>query len=117
MQLSNSEMIVMRSTLFGPSAVLLVLALLTKSQAQEPAEIAGPWMCDKFCSVWDSGASITIDGEYAICRNERGDLSKGRLLTNRSVRCFGIVGKLADDNESIQWSNGNIWRRDHRQTF
>ena len=107
----------MRRTLFGPSAALIVVASLEISQAKEPAEIVGRWMCDKFCFVWDRGSSITIDGEYAVCTNDRGDISKGRLLTNRSVRCFGLVGQLADDKESIQWSNGDIWRRDHRRSF
>ena len=101
----------MHRALFGRLAALLVLASLTKAQAQEPAEIRGTWFCHNFCSVWDSPSTITIDGEYAVCKNERGDLSKGRLLTKRSVSCFGLVGKLADDNKSIEWSDGNIWRR------
>jgi hypothetical protein len=102
--------------LFGPSALILATSL-TMSQAQESAEIAGRWRCDRFCRTWDSVASITIDGERTVCTNEVGELSKGQSLTNRSVQCFGLVGHLTDDNESIQWSNGNIWRRDHTTTF
>ena len=107
----------MCNKLFGTSAALLLMTSLTVSQAQESVEIAGRWMCDRFCRIWDTGASITISGKDVFCTNELGDLSKGQLLTNRSVRCFGIVGELAGDNETIQWSDGNIWRRDHRTTF
>jgi len=94
----------MRKALFAPTAALLLVVSLTTSYAQDRAEISGQWSCDRFCLIWDSGASIVVDGEYAVCANERGNVCKGRLLTNRSVRCFGIVGQLADDNESIQCS-------------
>jgi hypothetical protein len=107
----------MRRILFGLSAGLVVVVSLAASRAQESASIAGRWRCDRFCFIWDTGASIKIDGEYAVCENERGDLSKGRLLTKRSVQCFDIVGQLSDDNESIEWSNGNLWRRDHSTAF
>lgn len=107
----------MRKKLFGPSAALLIMTSLTVSKAQESVEIAGRWRCDRFCRIWDTGASITIDGKHALCTNELGDVSKGQLLTDRSVSCFGIVGQLTDDNETIHWSNGNIWRRDHRTSF
>jgi hypothetical protein len=107
----------MRWNLFAPFAVLLILASHTMSQAQERPEIAGRWMCDRLCAIWDTGASITIDGKEAICQDERGDVSRGRLLTNRSVRCFGIVGQLTDDSNAIEWTNGHIWRRDRRIAF
>jgi len=88
-----------------------------KAANQALAEIAGRWRCDRFCRMWDTGASIAIDGDRAACTNEVNEVSEGRLLTGRSVRCFGIVGQLADDNDSIQWSDGNLWRRDHRTAF
>jgi hypothetical protein len=87
--------------LFGPSAVLLFMTALTMSQAQGATEIAGRWRCDGFCRIWDTEASIAINGAQAVCTDELGNVSKGQLLTNRSVRCFGIIGQLADDNESI----------------
>jgi hypothetical protein len=103
--------------MFGPSIALILVISLAVAQAQESVEIAGRWRCDRICRIWDTGASITIEGKQAVCTNELGDASEGQLLTNRSVRCFGLVGQLTDDNESIQWSNGNIWRRDHRTSF
>jgi len=106
----------MCKSLFGPSAALLLMTSLTVSQA-EAVEIAGRWRCDRLCRIWDTGASITTDGKQAVCTDELGDVSRGQLLTDRSVSCFGIVGQLTDDNETIYWSDGNIWRRDHRTSF
>ena len=109
----------MRAYLWGPLASLLLIVSLTTSQAHEQPAIAGVWWCASVCFPRYSHAlaTITIDGEYAVCENERGDISKGDLLTDRSVRCFGIVGELANDNETIQWSDGNVWRRDHTTKF
>ena len=107
----------MRRTLFGRSVVLLVLASSSISNAQESPDIAGRWVCDRLCAIWDSTASITIDGEYAVCKDERGDVSRGHLLTGQSVRCFDVVGQLTGDGETINWTNGKIWRRDHRTSF
>jgi hypothetical protein len=106
----------MCKNLFGTFAALF-LCLPTMSQAQEHAEIAGRWVCDKFCFIYDTGASIAIDGENAICIDERGDISKGHLLASRSVQCFGLDGQLTDDSQFIKWSNGNVWRRQNANTF
>jgi hypothetical protein len=107
----------MYRTLSGTAAALLLAASLTTSQAQERAGLSGRWMCDRHCILYDTGASVAIDGESAICTNEVNEVSAGRLLTDRSLRCFDMVGQLADDNKSIQWNNGAEWIRDHRRTF
>jgi hypothetical protein len=74
-------------------------------------------MCELPCRIYDSSASIIVNGENAVCKNELGEISEGRLLTQRMVRCFGMAGQLSDNYEAIQWGNGSIWIRDHRQTF
>lgn len=79
--------------------------------AAADAGLAGSYVCQSGCRVTDALPGIEIRGPGADCMNELGGVYNGRVLTARSVFCFNMVGTLSDNGETIQWSNGNVWRR------
>ncbi|WP_018265772.1 hypothetical protein [Methylosinus sp. LW4] len=102
--------------LFRSLPVAIVMACSQAHSAERPG-FAGAWRCDRLCKVFDAGSSITIVGGAAECRDETGELSKGRLTSDRTIHCFGADGLVSADGEIIRWTNGSVWRRDHRTVF
>ncbi len=79
--------------------------------------IFGAWQCNQLCQNSNRVATISADRSDVECKNERGDLWKGQLISNRAFNCFNTLATLSDDGETIVWSNGVVWRRNHFQEF
>lgn len=82
--------------------------------------IFGAWQCSQFCQM--NGALATIStGRTGIagieCKNERGELSIGQLVSRTAVNCFNATATVSNDGETIVWSSGAVWRRNHLQEF
>ena len=89
----------------------VTFAIGTTAHAAGPPPIAGDYQCVSDCRPSDAPPNIEVDGSVARCRSELGGLYTGRLLTERSVACFGKTGMLSDDGTMLLWSNGGVWKR------
>jgi hypothetical protein len=94
-----------------------LMSSLIAANAQDASNIAGNYMCDAGCKVWDTGAHIKISGPDILCVNEVGETSRGRAVNDRSIGCFNKVGRLSSDGERIDWDDGTVWVRNHTKVF
>ncbi len=92
------------------------VAPVEAAHLRQPA-IFGAWQCNRQCQTFNSVATISAARAEIQCKNERGDLSHGQLISSRAFNCFNTTATLSDDGETIVWSNGAVWRRDHLQEF
>ena len=72
------------------ATVLALLANLPPASAQCPASLSGDYVCTFGCRLTDATPGVAIDGAAAICMNEFGGLSRGRVLSETSISCFTI---------------------------
>ena len=103
-----------------------VFNALAPSAFAEPLDkFSGNWLC-AMCGTMNRSpeillshvsVSIVADGLRLNCRNNFGEASEGRILSERSLTCFGMTGVLSENGESIRWDKGREWSRDHTQAF
>ena len=79
--------------------------------------ISGAWQCNQLCQAANRVATISANQSDIECKNERGDLWRGTRVSSRAFNCFNTLATLSDDGETIVWSNGVVWRRNHLQEF
>ncbi|CAN2533286.1 hypothetical+protein [Methylocapsa aurea] len=100
----------------------VIAAAPALSASAESPGFAGGWNCDSICTehdvlIFDVHASIRTKGDEAECRNKAGATSRGRIVSERTIRCFDSEGALSEDGETIRWTNGILWRRVHTRNF
>jgi hypothetical protein len=101
-----------------PAILLACLASAPAVAAHvQRSPIFGAWQCNQFCQASHRVATISAERSSIECRNETGMRSIGQLVSDRAFNCFNTAATLSDDGETIVWSNGTIWRRDHLQEF
>jgi hypothetical protein len=105
-----------RSLLIATLILCPIDALAQGGHLRQPA-IFGAWQCNRQCQATHVVATISAIRSNIQCKNERGDLSYGQLISSHAFNCFNTSATLSDDGETIVWSNGSIWRRDHLQEF
>ena len=100
--------------------VLIPLAaalLLGSAQAAQAPNLAGTYRCgpDAKACQW-SGATFTVtqNGSSLDIKNDKGDVGTATLTSNISLSAgppWNMLGTVAPDARTIDWSNGTQWRK------
>lgn len=97
---------------------LVVLTFPTAALSSDHQQsLVGLYRSDELCRAFDTQASIERNGDHVSGYNETGEKSLALTLSDRVIFCFGRVGHLSDDGETLHWDNGGVWRRSHITRF
>jgi len=99
-------------------AALCALSLYSQAQAQgaAPPDVSGNYQCqpDPTPCLWSGPApSISQTGNKLDIKNDKGEVAAATLTSNVTITAggplnsYGVVGT----DHSIEWSNGNKWRK------
>jgi hypothetical protein len=107
-----------KSAAMSAIAALAAVAVAGHGQAQPAApKLSGTYRCapEPSSCQW-SGQTFTIDqsGTRLDMKNDKGDIGQGLLSSNVTLSVgapWNMLGVILPDN-SIQWSNGTIWRKE-----
>ena len=99
-------------------ATLAALALLGQAQAQKSSEpnLSGTYRCEgdsKKCEWSGQTFSVAQEGATLEVKNDKGDVGEIKLTSNISLSAgppWNMLGLILPNN-TIQWSNGTLWRR------
>jgi hypothetical protein len=100
-------------------SVFAAIALVGYSQASQTANpnLTGMYRCQPEPeSCQNSGATFTVTqtGNTLDVKNDKGAIGQGTLTSNISISMgppWNMLGVIAPDNRSVQWSNGTTWRK------
>lgn len=92
------------------SLILWVLSI-TQVVATERPSLSGKWTCRGPCQIPNSLTRIEQFGSNVTCTNERGQKWQGSIALDRTISCWGLRGRLLEDNHVIDWGDGKRWIR------
>jgi hypothetical protein len=95
-------------------SLALVVTLCTAvvpAMAQCRNSFPGDWVCAYGCRITDANPRVEVEGNAARCWNELGGVFFGAVLSAGSLSCFHKIGTLSCDGNTIEWSDGVIWKR------
>ena len=97
---------------------LCALALIARAEAQGAAspEISGTYQCqpDPTPCQWSGPSpSISQSGNKLQIKNDKGDTADATLTSPITISAGGPLNSLGViyPDHSIEWSNGNKWRK------
>jgi hypothetical protein len=94
------------------SALVVMLAsAVVPATAQCQNTFSGDWVCAYGCRETDANPRVEVEGNAARCWNELGGVFFGALLSADSLSCFHKIGTLSRDGNTIEWSDGVVWKR------
>jgi opacity protein-like surface antigen len=99
------------------ASAVSAVALLGAAQAAQAPSLAGTYRCgpDEKACEW-SGATFTVtqNGNTLDVKNDKGAEGIVTVTSNISVSAgppWNMLGTVAADGRTIDWSNGTQWRK------
>lgn len=92
----------------------------SQSAAAVSYDLAGKWLCTKYCPAGGEGkdARIDQDGLALVFTNEGGGVSRGYFLEGQigviATDWNRLIGLIKDKGARIEWLNGTDWVRKQR---
>jgi hypothetical protein len=101
-------------------AALCAFAALCQAHAQgaapQPPDLSGNYQCqpDPSPCMWSGQTpSIAQNGNKLDIKNDKGEAATATLTSNITISVGGPMNAygVVQNDHSIQWSNGNKWRK------
>jgi len=106
------------SVIFSSLIASAAMALFGLAQAaQQGPNLAGTYRCGpdaKSCQWSGTTFTVTQMGSNLEAKNEKSEIGTGTVTSAISVSMgppWNMVGVIAGDTRSIEWSNGTQWRK------
>lgn len=108
----------LRELFYATLVMLAAVALFGHAQAQKTSEpnLSGTYRCEgdsNKCEWSGRTFSVTQEGHTLDVKNDKGDVGEIKLTSNISLSAgppWNMLGVIMPNN-TIQWSNGTLWRR------
>ena len=107
-------MITARKSTVAVVAVAGSIAAAAPARAAPP-DLSGNYKCEPnpLPCLWTGQAPISQSGANLVIKNDKGEVAGAKFTSDSTISAGGPLNSLGivRPDHSIDWSNGNLWRK------